>query len=196
MRDGQGFKEVGWGEAIELVARRLSSIKEQYGPSSLAVLSSAKCTNEENYVLQKFARVVLGTNNIDHCARLCHASTVVGLGATFGAGAMTNSIQDIEDAGVIFVIGSNTTEQHPLIGRRILRAIRERGARLIVADPRSIDLAEFAEIHLQHKPGTDVALINGMMNVILSQDLHDTEFIQRRTRNFEAMKKVAERYPP
>lgn len=196
IRDGQGFKEVSWDEVIELVSGRFSVVREKYGPSSLAVLSSAKCTNEENYVLQKFARMVFGTNNIDHSARLCHASTVAGLGATFGAGAMTNSLEDIEDADVIFVIGSNTTEQHPLVGRRILRAIRDKGAKLIVADPRSIDLAEFADVYLQHKPGTDVALINSMMNVILSEGLHDLEFIQRRTRNFEAMKKVAGRYSP
>jgi len=196
IRDGKGFKEVSWDEAIELVSERFLTMKKQYGPGSLAVLSSAKCTNEENYVLQKFSRAVLGTNNIDHSARLCHASTVTGLGATFGAGAMTNSLEDIEDANVIFVTGSNTTEQHPLIGRRILRAIREKRTKLIVADPRSIDLAEFADVYLQHKPGTDVALINSMINVILSEGLHDLEFIQRRTRNFESVKKMVGRYSP
>jgi len=196
IRDSRGFNEVGWDEAIKLVAGRFLAIKERYGSNSLAVLSSAKCTNEENYVLQKFTRAVLGTNNIDHCARLCHASTIVGLGTAFGSGAMTNSIAEIEEADVIFVIGSNTTEQHPLIARRILRAIRERGTKLIVADPRSIDLADFAEIYLQHKLGTDVSLINGMMNLILSEDLQDSEFIEQRTRNFEAVKKVVERFPP
>lgn len=196
IRDSRGFNEVGWDEAIKLVAGRFLAIKERYGSNSLAVLSSAKCTNEENYVLQKFTRAVLGTNNIDHCARLCHASTIVGLGTAFGSGAMTNSIAEIEEADVIFVIGSNTTEQHPLIARRILRAIRERGTKLIVADPRSIDLADFAEIYLQHKLGTDVSLINGMMNLILSEDLQDSEFIERRTRNFEAVKKMLERFPP
>lgn len=196
IRDSRGFNEVGWDEAIKLVAGRFLAIKERYGSNSLAVLSSAKCTNEENYVLQKFTRAVLGTNNIDHCARLCHASTIVGLGTAFGSGAMTNSIAEIEGADVIFVIGSNTSEQHPLIARRILRAIRERGTKLIVADPRSIDLADFAEIYLQHKLGTDVSLINGMMNLILSEDLQDSEFIERRTRNFEAVKKMVERVPP
>ncbi|GAH50566.1 unnamed protein product, partial [marine sediment metagenome] len=196
IRDSRGFNEVGWDEAIKLVAGRFLAIKERYGSNSLAVLSSAKCTNEENYVLQKFTRAVLGTNNIDHCARLCHASTIVGLGTAFGSGAMTNSIAEIEEADVIFVIGSNTTEQHPLIARRILRAIRERGTKLIVADPRLIDLADFAEIYLQHKLGTDVSLINGMMNLILSEDLQDSEFIELRTRNFEAVKKVVEKFPP
>jgi formate dehydrogenase alpha subunit len=196
IKDGESFREVNWDEALRLVSEKLLSVKEKYGPNSLAVLSSAKCTNEENYVLQKFARAVLGTNNIDHSARLCHASTVAGLGVTFGAGAMTNSLEDIEDADVIFVIGSNTTEQHPLIGRRILRAIREKGTKLIVADPRSINLTEFAEVYLQHKPGTDVALINGMMNVILSEGLHDSEFIRQRTRNFEGIKSITEKYSP
>ena len=109
---------------------------------------------------------------------------------------MPYSIDEIEDAEVIFVIGSNTTEQHPLIGRRILRAVIEKGAKLIVADPRSIDLADFAEIYIQHKPGTDVALINGMMNVILSENLQDTAFIEQRTKNFEAVKEVIQKYPP
>ena len=120
------------------------------------LLSSAKCTNEDNYIFQKFARATLGTNNVDHCARLCHASTVAAAMAAFGDGAMSNSISDIDEAEVMLVIGSNTTECHPIIGRKIKRAIKERGAQLIVADPRSIELTEMAEIHLNHLPGTDV----------------------------------------
>ena len=196
IRDHDGFREASWDESLDLVAGRLSTLKERYGPSSLGLFASAKCTNEENYVLQKFARTVLGTNNVDHCARLCHSSTVTGLGATFGAGAMTNSIDDIEDADVIFIIGSNTTEQHPLIGRRIVAAVRDKGAKLVLADPRSIALSEFAEVHLRHRPGTDVALINGMMNVILSDGLQDDAFIGRRTRGFDAVRGVVEKYTP
>ncbi len=193
-KDGK-FVEVGWDEALTYVADRLKEIKERYGSDSIGLLSSAKCTNEENYLMQKLARAVIGTNNIDHCARLCHSSTVAGLVATFGSGAMTNSIAEIEGADVIFVIGSNTTEQHPLIARRILRAVR-RGSKLIVADPRSIDLASFAAIHLQQRPGTDVALLNGMMNVILREGLEDEGFIENRTENFEALKEVVKKYTP
>ena len=119
------FVEISWEEALKVVTEKL----KQYSPDAVAVLSSAKCTNEENYLMMKFARAVLKTNSVDHCARLCHASTVVGLGKTFGSGAMTNSIGELEDADCILVIGSNTTEQHPLIARYIMRA-RAKGTKL------------------------------------------------------------------
>ncbi|MEM2318712.1 MAG: formate dehydrogenase subunit alpha [Candidatus Bathyarchaeia archaeon] len=196
IRDENGkFRETDWNTALSLVAEKLLEIKKNYGPDAIGVFGSAKATNEENFLIMKFARAVIGTNNVDHCARLCHASTVVGLASVFGSGAMTNSIDEIENADVIFVIGSNTTEQHPLIATRILRAVRK-GSKLIVADPRFIDLAHFATIYLGHKPGTDVALLNGMMNVIISENLHDEEFIKTRTENFEAFKKVVEKYTP
>jgi len=177
------------------VAGKLQEIKRKYGSDSIGLLASSKCTNEEDYLMQKLARAVIGTNNIDNCARLCHASTIAGLVVTFGSGAMTNSIAEIENANVVFIIGSNTTEQHPLIARRILRAVRK-GSKLILADPRSIDLAGFATIQMQQKPGTDVALLNGMMNVILRKGLEDKDFIQSRTENFEALKQVVEKYTP
>ena len=193
--DGE-YREVDWNYALSYVAQRLVDIKEKCGSDSVGFFSSAKATNEENYLLEKFARAVIGTNNVDHCARLCHSSTVVGLVSTFGSGAMTNSIDEIEGADVIFVIGSNTTEQHPLIARRILRTVRERRAKLIVADPRAIDLTGFATIHMSQKPGTDIAMLNGMMNVIISENLIDQEFIGSRTENFEGFKKVIEKYTP
>jgi len=193
-KDGK-FKETDWNTALLLVKQKLTEIRNKYGPDAIGVFGSAKATNEENYLIQKFARAVIGTNNVDHCARLCHSSTVVGLAGTLGSGAMTNSIDELENSDVIFITGSNTTEQHPLIATRILRAARK-GAKLIIADPRSIDLVEFAAIHMSQKPGTDVALINGMMNVILSEKLYDEEFVNTRTENFEAMKKVVEKYTP
>ncbi|GAI54739.1 unnamed protein product, partial [marine sediment metagenome] len=149
--------------------------------------SSARCTNEDNYVAQKFTRAVLGTNNVDHCARLCHAPTVAGLAQSFGSGAMTNSIGDIADAACIFVIGSNTTEAHPVIGFNVKKAVR-RGTKLIVADPRQIHLVRFADIWLRHKSGSDVALLMGMMKVILDEGLHDPAFIKERCENFDAFK--------
>jgi formate dehydrogenase alpha subunit len=190
------FREATWDEVLELVSGKLLDIKEEYGPDSLACLSSAKCTNEDNYLMQKFSRAVLGTNNVDHCARLCHASTVVGALAAFGQGAMSNSYEDFEKTDLFFVIGSNTTDCHPVIGSIIRRRIRAGSARLIVADPRTIDLSELAEVELHHKPGTDVALMNGLMHVILREGLQDTAFIGERTEGFEEMRALVETYTP
>ncbi|HNX29958.1 MAG TPA: formate dehydrogenase subunit alpha, partial [Syntrophomonadaceae bacterium] len=195
IRENGELRPASWEEALDLAASKLKAIKEKEGSDALAVFSSARVTNEENYLAQKFARAVLGTNNVDHCARLCHASSVAGIGAAFGSGAMTNSIADFTgDSKCVFVIGSNTTENHPVIGYKIKKNVREKGARLIVADPRRIDLAEMADIHMQFRPGTDVALLNGMMNVILTEGLADQDFIAKRTENFEALKQVLEKY--
>jgi len=195
INQGGRFVEISWEEALNIVVKKFKDYIDNYGPEIFGVLSSAKCTNEENFLLMKFTRAVLGTNNVDHCARLCHASTVVGLSQTFGSGAMTNSIGELEKANCILVIGSNTTEQHPLVARYILRAV-EKGAKLIVADPRAIHLVKFADYHIQQRPGTDVALLNGFMNVILNLGLEDREFISERTEDFEELKKVIENYPP
>jgi formate dehydrogenase alpha subunit len=189
-RNGK-FYEVSWDEALDTVSGRL----KEYSPDSVAVLSSAKCTNEENYLMMKFTRAVLGTNSVDHCARLCHASTVVGLVKTFGSGAMTNSIRELEDADCILIIGSNTTEQHPLVARYIMRA-EANGAKLIVCDPRGIPLIQFADFHIRHRPGTDVALLNGFMNIILSEGLEDKEFIEGRTEGFEELTQTVKKYTP
>ncbi len=193
-KDGK-FKEATWDEALNLVSSKLGNIIHNHGPDSIAVFTSAKCTNEANYLLQKFARATIGTNNVDHCARLCHASTVAGLAASFGSGAMTNSIHEIADAKAIFIIGSNTTENHPVIALQVKEAVR-RGAKLIVADPREIELAKKAHIYMQHKPGTDVALLNGMMNVIIEKGLHDKHFIETRTENFDTLKQCVSKYTP
>ena len=120
-KNGQ-FKPASWQEALDVVSQKLGEIKQKFGSDAIGFLSSAKCTNEENFALMKFVRAVIGTNNVDHCARLCHASTVVGLTSSFGSGAMTNSIPEIEGADCIFIVGSNTFEQHPLIGSRIIKA--------------------------------------------------------------------------
>jgi len=181
-RNGE-LTEASWDEALDLVASKLA----KYSPDEVAVVSSAKCTNEDNYVIQKLARVVLGTNNVDHCARLCHASTVAGLGQSFGAGAMTNSINEIGDAGCILAIGTNATSAHPVIGLQVVKAVRN-GAKLIVANPRQIDLVRLADLWLPHKPGTDVALLMGMMRVIVDEGLLDSSFIEERCENFDAFK--------
>jgi formate dehydrogenase alpha subunit len=193
------FVEVSWDEALDLVAKKFKEVKETHGPSAVGCLSSAKCTNEENYVMQKFARAVLNTNNVDHCARLCHASTVAGLAAAFGSGAMTNSINELLDAKVILVTGSNTTEQHPIIGGKILQA-KEKGAKLIVVDPREVQLAKFADIHLRQLSGTDVLWLNSFMHVILEEGLEDKEYINNclEPEAFEEMKKlvISDKYSP
>jgi formate dehydrogenase alpha subunit len=194
-RDGK-FEKATWEEAIKFVADNLKRIRSESGADSIAGLSSAKCTNEDNYVFQKFIRACIGTNNVDHCARLCHASTVAGLARAFGSGAMTNSIDELTNAGCIFVIGSNTTEAHPVIGLYIKEAVMQNGAELIVADPRAIDLTRFAKLYIAQKPGTDVALINAMMNVIIDEGLCDEAFISERTEDFEQLKTVLKGFTP
>ena len=184
VREGERFREASWEEALDLVAKGLWDTRERHGPDALGFCGSAKCTNEENYLLQKLARAVFGTNNIDHCARLCHAPTVAGLAWAFGSGAMTNSISDIEEASCIFVIGSDTSSQHPLIASRVMRA-KERGAKLIVADPRRIHLALFADVYLPLRPGSEVMLLGAMAKVIVDEGLLDEEFVRGRTEGFE-----------
>ncbi len=187
------FVETTWESALDTIAKKLTNIIDQYGSDSIGILSSAKCTNEENYLMQKFARAIIGTNNIDHCARLCHSSTVAGLAISFGSGAMTNSIEELENAKCIFITGSNTTEAHPVIALKIKKA-KQKGAKIIVADPRKIELSEIADVYLQHRPGTDVALLNGLMNVIISENLHKKEYIQSRCENYEEFEKIVLKY--
>jgi len=177
------------------VAGRFRQIKEKYGPDAFAGISSARVTNEENYVFQKFMRAAIGTNNIDHCARLCHAPSVAGLGMSFGSGAMTNSISEIGNADCVFVIGSNTTEAHPVIALEVKRA-KAKGAKLIVVDPRGTRIAELADVYLQIKPGSDIALLNAMMSVIISSGLEDKAFIQSRTEGYQEFKETVMRYTP
>ena len=193
-RDGR-FVEVDWDQALDEIAARLQAIVKKHGPDAIGGLSSATCTNEENYLFQKLLRACVGTNNVDHCARLCHASTVAGLAAAFGSGAMTNSIAELEEADCILVTGSNTTETHPVIAGLIKRAVRYRGADLIVVDPRRIDLVGHATLWLRQRNGTDVAWINGMMNVIVGEALHDESFIEQRTEGFDALRAVLEAFP-
>lgn len=185
---GGKFEQASWDEALNLVAEKLKTYKGKY-----AMFSSAKCTNEDNYVVQKFARAVMGTNNIDHCARLCHAPSVAGLAQSFGSGAMTNSADEIGHAKCIFAIGTNTTEAHPIIALQVKRAARA-GCKLIVANPRWIDLCRHAHLFLQHKPGTDVVLMMGIARIILDENLEDAKFIKDRCENFDAFKKSLENF--
>lgn len=189
--------EVDWPTAMSLATSRMVEIHRQSGPDSVGFFSSAKCTNEENYLVQKIARQVFGTHNIDHCARLCHSSTVAGLGMAIGSGAMSQSMDDVaEHAALYFVIGSNTTEQHPVFGSMLRQAVHQRGAKLIVADPRRIDLVDFATLHLRHRPGTDIPLLCGLMHLILKHSWEDEAFIRDRCENFEPVRESLAEYPP
>jgi formate dehydrogenase alpha subunit len=188
---------VDWDTALNLVADKFNEIKSHSGPDALALLASAKCTNEENFLMQKLARQVLGTNNVDHCARLCHSSTVAGLALCFGSGAMSNTMDDIaRDAQALFIIGSNTTEQHPVFGAKLRQAVINRRIPLIVADPRQIDITEFATLHLKQRPGTDVALLNGIMQIVLTNGWQDQKFIDQRCEEFEEFRTAVLAYTP
>ena len=180
------FQEISWEEAIDLAAQKLREAADTYGPDAVAGLSSAKCTNEENYLFQKLIRSGFKTNNVDHCARLCHGPTAAAMSQALGSGAMTNSISDFSGAECIIIFGSNAAETHPIIMGEIYKA-KDNGATLIVVDPRRTEVAANADIHLQIKSGTDIPLINGMMRYILDHGLEARDFINERTEAFDAM---------
>lgn len=195
IREGGQLKQVSWKQAMDRIVKEITRIRDKYGPDSIAVLASAKCTNEENYLFQKLARAAIGTNNVDHCARLCHASTVTGLLYSFGSGAMTNTIPEFDNAECILVTGSNTLEAHPMIGARMLRAL-DKGAKIIVVDPRETPLSRISYLSLHQKSGTDIAWINGMIKVIIDEGLVNEEFVKQRTTAFEELKDAVKEYTP
>ncbi len=179
------WREATWDEALDLVADRLGSIVETYGGDAIATYACAKSTNEDNYLFQKLVRAVLGTNNVDHCARLCHAGSVTGLQLAIGSSAMSNSIAEMEHLDTFIVTGSNTTETHPVISNFLKRAVRKNGAKLIVIDPRKIELTDFATLWLRQRPGTDVAVWQAMAHVVVTENLYDEAFIRERTEGFD-----------
>jgi formate dehydrogenase major subunit len=193
-RDGQ-WQDVSWEEAIKHITERFAAIATQHGHDSIGVLSSARGTNEENYVAQKFARVVLGTNNIDCCARVCHSPTAAAMKMTLGTGAATNSLDEIEIAKTIIVCGANPTEGHPVTGARIKQAARH-GANLIVVDPREIELTQYATLHLQLRPGTNVVLFNAMGATIVDEGLVDEEFLRTRITEFDEYRDFIREFLP
>lgn len=185
-RDGKHV-EVSWKEAYDYIAERLTAIKAEHGPDAIAGISSSRCTNEENYLMQKFIRAVIGTNNIDGCARICHAPTALGMQRAFGMGAATNSIEDLKYTDCILVVGANPTTAHPVTGARIKQQAMK-GKTLIVADPRRTELARHATYHLQLRPGTNVALLNMMMYYIIREGLVDWPFIEQRLEGYEELR--------
>jgi formate dehydrogenase major subunit len=195
IRNGDAWKKVPWDEAIAFVAERLKRIIAEHGPDVVGILGSARATNEENYVAQKFARAVIGTNNVDCCARVCHAPTAAGMKLTLGTGAATNSFDDIEQAATIMICGANPTENHPIVGDRIRQAVR-RGAELIVIDPRRIELADVATIHLQLRPGTNIPLLNSMAQVIVDEKLYDQSIVPVHVEDWENYQRFIADWPP
>ena len=195
LRDGTGWKTIGWEQALDLVARSFGRIKDREGPDALAAISSSRGTNEENYLFGKFIRCVMGTNHIDNCARVCHSATVTGMMETLGASAATNSIQDLNDAKLILVVGANPTESHPVLGAKLLQLARH-GVPLLVVDPRRTEIARAATIHLQLRPGTNVALLNGFGHVIASEGLLDQTFIEQRTEGVQDWLATVKDYSP
>jgi len=191
-----GFREASWEEALGLVAERLTAIKRQSGPSAIMGISSSRGTNEESYVFQKFMRAVVGTNNVDNCARVCHSPSVTGLSAVFGSGAATNPLEEIEDTEVLLLVGCNPTEAHPVVGMRVRRAVFKKGVRLIVIDPRATELARAADHWLAVRPGSNVALLNGLAHVIIRDGLQAADFIAARSENFQAFADKVREYTP
>ncbi len=190
------FREATWEEAMELVTQELTRLRDQRGSDALATFESAKCSNEENYLLQRIFRAAIGTNNIDHCTRLCHSSSVSAMQRAMNTSAASGSMREVEtESDVIFILGANTTESHPVFGAAIKRA-QLRGATLIVVDPRRIELAARADIHLQLLPGTDVALMNAMLAHIIAEGLEDRRFIAARVHGFDAVAAAVRPYTP
>ena len=196
IKENGKFREATWDEALDLVADRFKKAIEKHGPDSVAGVSCARSINEDSYNMMKLFRAVFKTNNVDHCARACHAPTVAGLANAFGSGAMTNSFREFRNAKLFFVIGSNMIEAHPVAATYVKNAIRDRGAELIMVDPRKHKLAQFAQTHCQLKVGTDVAFLNSLMNVLIAEDIYDKKYVEANTENFKALKEMVQKYPP
>ena len=189
------FREASWEEALEFAGGKLAAIRDQHGKKSLAGFGSAKGSNEEAYLFQKLVRTGFGSNNVDHCTRLCHASSVVALLEGIGSGAVSNPVMYVTKAEVILIIGANPTVNHPVAATWIKNAVKN-GSKLLVLDPRRSDLTRMAHRHLQFKPDTDVPMLNAMMNVIVSEGLVDEAFIASRTIGYEELRKNVEGYTP
>jgi len=192
IKENGEFRPASWDEALDLVAAKLKEVSDE-DPNKIGFYACARSPNENIYITQKLARVACQTQNIDHCARICHGPTVAGLSTSFGSGAMTNGFDSIKDSDYIFCIGSNSMEAHPLFARKIIQA-KKKGAKLVVLDPRFTPTAKIADEYVEFKTGTDVALINAMIKVIIDNDLQDDEFIEKRTKGYDELKKSVEKY--
>jgi formate dehydrogenase major subunit len=193
--DGEDtFREATWDEALSLIAAKFTEIRNEHGPDALAFIASSKCTNEESFLMQKLARAVIGTNNVDNCSRYCQTPATMGLSRTVGYGGDSGSISDIEKAGLVLIIGSNTAESHPVLATRVKRSHKHRGQRLIVADLRKHEMARRADIFIRPEPSTDSIWLNAVAKYILDQGWHKQQFIDQWVNNFEAQKKSLQSY--
>lgn len=192
IREGDRFREATWDEALNLVARRFSEIKAAHGPDALAFISSSKCTNEESYLMQKLARAVIGTNNMDNCSRYCQAPATIGLFRTVGYGGDSGSIADIEQASLVVIVGSNTAESHPVLATRVKRTHKLRGQKLIVSDLREHEMARRADVFLHPRPGTDLIWLSAVTRYIFENGLAKRAFIDRWVDNEDAYRKSLE----
>ena len=190
-RNGK-FEEVSWDEAYDFIKKKLNKITKENGPDAVAGISSARCTNEENYVFQKMIRAVIGTNNIDCCARICHSPTAWGMQQTFGTGAATNSTEDIYHADLFIIIGANPNNAHPVTGAKIKQQAMK-GKKLIVIDPITTELAKLADYHIKLRPGTNVAVLNMMLYFIVKSKMYDKKFVETRTEGFDTFVREIEK---
>ncbi|MFR9730054.1 formate dehydrogenase subunit alpha [Saccharopolyspora sp. MS10] len=193
-RRGQ-LERATWAEALALISQRYARIRERHGPEAFALISSARATNEENYLAQKFARTALGTNSVDNCSRLCHAPSATGLTAAFGLAGGTNSLDDLDRADCVLLAGANPTEAHPVVGARIKQRVLS-GARLVVVDPRRTELAGLADVHVRCKPGSNVAVFHALAHVLLGEDLVDEEFLRERASGRAELAALLRDYAP
>ena len=192
IREGDTFREATWDEALDLVETRFKSIKAEHGPDALAFIASSKCSNEESYLMQKLARAVIGTNNVDNCARYCQNPATMGLQRTVGYGGDSGSIADIEQAGVVVIVGANPAENHPVLATRVKRSHKHRGQRLIVADLRKHEMAERADIFFRPNPSTDAVWCSAVAKYILDSGLAKMDFIEKWVNHFEEYKQSLE----
>ena len=195
LRRNGSLEPASWEEALEHIGERLQRIVADDGPDAVAAISSARATNEENYLLQKLMRVAIGTNNVDNCSRLCHAPSAAGLVAAFGLAGGTGSFDDLDRADCILLVGANPTEAHPVVGARLKRLV-QRGARLVVIDPRRTELAEIADVHLAGRPGSNVALFHGIAHLLVADGYVDEAFIQERASGYEELLRTLGDYDP
>jgi len=192
LRDGESFREIEWSEALDIIEQKFKSIMQQHGPDALAFIASSKCTNEESFLMQKLARAVIGTNNVDNCARYCQNPATMGLQRTVGYGGDSGSISDIEQAGLVVIVGANPAENHPVLATRIKRSHKHRGQRLIVADLRKNEMAERADIFFRPNPSTDSVWMSAIARYLIDSGLAKMDFVHQWVNHFDEYKKSLE----
>lgn len=194
IREGDSFREAEWDEALDLISRKFSEIKEQHGPDALSFISSSKCTNEESYLMQKLGRAVIGTNNIDNCSRYCQTPATVGLFRTVGYGGDAGSIEDIKNSELVLIIGSNTSESHPVLSTRVKRSQKLNGQKVIVADLREHEMAERSDLFVRPRAGTDMVWLSAITKYIIDQGWADENFLQEKVNGLEEFVSNLEKY--